>query len=321
MSVAFLYPGQGAQHPGMLRAIPASPAATTTLQEAAAELDDRRWPGGLADLDTVEALRSTTNAQLALLISGVAAARAVTDDHGLIPDFVAGHSVGAFAAAVTAGVLTLGEAIAAVRLRGDLMQHVCATRRWGMAAVLGLGATAVHSLADRVGTPHDPVWVANINAADQIVLSGTTIALEQANAAARGAGARRFEPLDVTIASHCPLQAPTAARIAAHLAHIQRRTQRIAYFTNTRGRRVHDDSAAVLDDLSQAVAQPVQWYDSMRLMWELGARCGLQMPPGHTLVALAVDSTPDMRLIALDEVGLERAVAACASGESRSSSG
>lgn len=320
MSVAFLYPGQGDQRPGMLRALPASPAAAKTLEEAAAELDYARRPGGLDNLDSGDGLRSTTNVQLTLLILGVAAARAVTDDHGLIPDFVAGHSVGAFAAAVTAGVLTLGEAMAAVRLRGDLMQQVCTTRRWGMAAVLGLGATAVRALADRVSTPDDPVWVANINAADQIVVSGTTIALERANAAARQAGAHRWELLDVTIASHCPLQAPTAARVAVQLAHVPHRTQRVAYFTNTRGRRVRDDSAAVLDDLAQAVALPVQWYSSMRLMWELGARCGIQMPPGHTLAALAADSTPGMRLFALDEVGIQRAAAACArkvGGESR----
>jgi malonate decarboxylase epsilon subunit len=296
----------------MLRALPASPAVTSTLNEAGTELDHTRWPGGLDDLDTVEAMRSTTNVQLALLISGVAAARALTDDRGLVPDFVAGHSVGAFAAAVTAGVLTFTEAITAVQLRGDLMQQVCAAGRWGMAAVLGLGATPVRAIADRVSTPDDPVWVANINAADQIVLSGTTAGLERANDAARQAGARRFELLDVTIASHCPLQAPTAARVAAQLAGLPRRTQRIAYLTNTRGRRVRADSAAVLDDLAQAVARPVQWYDAMSLMGELGATCAIQMPPGHALAALAADSAPASRALALDDVGIERAVAACA---------
>ena len=122
MSLAFLYPGQGSQRPDMLRALPASPAVTRTLDEAALELDHTRWPAGLDDLDTAEALQSTTNVQLALLISGVAAARALTDDRGLVPAFVAGHSVGAFAAAVTAGVLTFAEAMSAVRLRGDLMR-------------------------------------------------------------------------------------------------------------------------------------------------------------------------------------------------------
>ena len=312
MNLAFLYPGQGAQRSRIFRALPASPAVTNTLDEAATALDHIRWPGGLDDLDTAEALRSTTNVQLALVISGVAAARVLTDDHGLVPDFVAGHSVGAFAAAVTAGVLTLSEAMAAVQLRGDLMQQICETGRWGMAAVLGLGATAVRALADRVSTQDNPVWVANINSADQIVLSGTTTALERANDAARQAGARRWELLDVAIASHCPLQAPTAARVAAHLACLPRRTQRVAYLTNTRGRRVRADAAAVLDDLAQAVARPVQWYDAMGLMGELGATCAIQMPPGHTLAALATESVPGIRALAFDDVGIKGAVAACA---------
>ena len=312
MSVAFLYPGQGDQRPGMLRALSGSSTIAKTLEEAAVELDRSGWPGGLDDLDTVKALRSTTNVQLALLISGVAAARAVIDDYGVHPGFVAGHSVGAFAAAVTAGVLTLSEAMAVVRLRGDCMQEVCNSGQWGMAAVLGLGVSAVRALVDRVGMPDDPVWVANINAADQIVLSGTMIGLERANAAARQAGARRCELLDVSIASHCPLQAPTATRVAVFLAHLPHRAQRVAYFTNTRGRRVREDSSAVLDDLAQAVARPVQWHDAIRLMWELGARCGLQMPPGHTLATLAIVSTPGMRVFALDEVGIERGAEACA---------
>jgi malonate decarboxylase epsilon subunit len=310
MSLAFLYPGRGSQRPGMLRALPASPAVTRTLDEAALELDHTRWPAGLDDLDTAEALQSTTNVQLALLISGVAAARALTDDRGLVPAFVAGHSVEAFAAAVTAGVLMFAEAISAVRLRGDLMQQICSRGRWGMAAVLGLRSAAVGALADRVATPDDPVWIANINAADQIVLSGSVAALERAKAAARLAGARRWEPLDVTIASHCPLQKPTAERMAAHLAGVPRRPQRVDYLTNTGGRRVRADSAAVLDDLAQAVARPVQWYDAMRLLPELGATCAIQMPPGHALAALVAGSVPSMYAVALEDDGIERVVAA-----------
>ena len=96
----------------------------------------------------------------------------------------------------------------------------------------------------------------------------------------------------MTIASHCPLQKPTAERMAAHLVGLPRRPQRVAYLTNTGGRRVRADSAAVLDDLAQAVARPVQWYDAMSLMPELGATCAIQMPPGHALAALVAGSAP-----------------------------
>ena len=140
--IAFLYPGQGAQRAGMLANLPDSAATRRTMEEAAELLP------AIGELDTAEALTSTTNAQLALLISGVATARTLTDEHGLSPDIVAGHSVGAFAAAVGAGVLTFSEAVAAVRLRGDSMARACASGQWGMAALTGLRLRAVRDLVD-----------------------------------------------------------------------------------------------------------------------------------------------------------------------------
>jgi malonate decarboxylase epsilon subunit len=303
MSLAFLYPGQGSQRPGMLHALPYSPAITRTLDQAATALD------GLDGLDTAEALRSTTNTQLALLIAGVATARALTDDHGLVPAFVAGHSVGAFAAAATAGVLTFGEALAAVRLRGELMQQACASGRWGMAALIGLRLPTARVLVEKVGTDDNPLWIANINAADQIVLSGTVAALERAEPASRQAGARRWERLEVIVASHCPLQQSTANRLAEHLAGIPRRSQQVPYLTNTGGRRILDDSAVVLDDLAQAVAKPVQWYNATRLMSELGATCAIQMPPGHVLTRLLTGAAAEIHPVALAETGIDQAVA------------
>ncbi len=116
----------------------------------------------------------------------------------------------------------------------------------------------------------------------------------------------------MTVASHCPLRPPTAARLAAHLARVPRRDQRVAYLTNTGGRRVRADSATVIDDLAQEVARPVRWYDAMRLMHELGAKCAIKMPPGHALAALVAGSAPSMYALALDDDGIERAVAASA---------
>ena len=102
--------------------------------------------------------------------------------------------------------------------------------------------------------------------------------------------------------THCRADGRTLGRPSAP-------TQRVAYLTNTGGRRVRADSA-VLDDLAHAVARPVQWYDAMRLMRELGATCAVQMPPGHALAALVARSTPSMYALALADDGIERAVAA-----------
>jgi malonate decarboxylase epsilon subunit len=179
--IAFLYPGQGAQHAGMIANLPDSAATRKTLGEAAELLP-------IGELDTAEALASTTNAQLALLICGVATARTLTDEHGVSPDIVAGHSVGAFAAAVGAGVLMFSEAVAAVRLRGDSMAKACAPGQWGMAALTGLRLRAARDVVGSAAAG-DSLWIANINAIDQVVLGGSVAALDDARQAARRAGA------------------------------------------------------------------------------------------------------------------------------------
>jgi malonate decarboxylase epsilon subunit len=176
MSTVILFPGQGSQRAGMLQDLPGTPAAEQAHREAREVLESLEdLP---ARLDTEEALQSTTNAQLALLVAGVVTARALVDDHGLRADFVAGHSVGAFAAAVLAGVLTLGDALRVVKVRGEEMERACAGGTWGMAALRGLDVASVRSLLRSLATQNDPLWIANINSADQIAVSGTRAALD-----------------------------------------------------------------------------------------------------------------------------------------------
>jgi malonate decarboxylase epsilon subunit len=292
--IAFLYPGQGAQYAGMLTTLPDSAATRRTLEEAAELLST------INGLDTAESLASTTNAQLALLISGVATARTLIDGHGVHPDIVAGHSVGAFAAAVGAGVLTFSEAVAAVRLRGDAMAQACASGQWGMAALTGLRLRVVRDLVEAV----DQLWVANINAVDQVVLGGTIAALDSARQAAQRAGARRFEMLDVAVASHGPLQRDTAHVVAQYLSTVAHRDQCAAYMTNVGARRIRDDSVAVLDDLATAVAHPVRWFDITRLLPELGVVATVEMPPGHVLSRLVTTTTPAVCAFSVSDDGV-----------------
>ena len=302
MSIALLFPGQGSQRPGMLQHLPSTPAAARAWAEAQHTL--RSLTGIPAALDTREALRSTTNAQLALLIAGVVSARALIDDEGLDVDFVAGHSIGAFAAAVLAGVLGIGDALRVVQVRGDEMQRACADGDWGMAALGGLPLSGVRSLLDEVATSDDPLWVANINSADQIVVSGTRTALDALHRRAAVAGAREMTRLDVSVASHCPLQAETARAVADALTRVAHGDQRRAYLTNTTGRRVLNAPDKVLDDLAGAVRQPVQWYDAIRLMAELGATVAIETLPGRVLTAIAARAIPDVKCFAAEEAGI-----------------
>ncbi|MDT5009238.1 MAG: malonate decarboxylase epsilon subunit [Mycobacterium sp.] len=297
MSLAFLFPGQGSQRPNMLSALPDSPATAAVLDEFRS-----RQPGlGLAeDIDSPTALTETTNVQIALLVAGVGCARALVDDYGLTPMFVAGHSVGAFAAAVTAGVLTFAEALEAVAVRGRLMQQACAGGTWGMAALTGLSVRAAAQLAEGVSTDDDPIWVASVNAETQTVLSGTAAGLEKAGMAA---GAAAYESLNVPVASHCPLQSGAAERLATHLEQLPRRTPTARYLTNTRGRAVMS-ADVILDDLAKAVAHPVQWFDAMRLLPELGATCAIEIPPGHVLTRLLAGAAPLVTTLSVDDDGI-----------------
>jgi malonate decarboxylase epsilon subunit len=306
MSVALLFPGQGSQRAGMLQSLPDSPAAAQAYSEARDVL--RSFDDVPSQLDTSEALASTTNSQLALLIAGVVTARALVDDHALRVDSVAGHSVGAFSAAVLAGVLSLGDALRVVRVRGACMERACAGGAWSMAALSGLNLASTRRLLDTVATDADPLWIANINAADQIVVSGTRTALDTLRRHAPGAGARDLKVLDVTIASHCPLQAGTAQAVAHALAGTEHGEQRRSYFTNTTGRRVLRAPEKVIDDLAQAVQQPVRWYDAVRLMPELGITATIQVPPGHVLTAIVTRENPSMTNVAVDDTGLTTAV-------------
>jgi malonate decarboxylase epsilon subunit len=300
MSLAFLFPGQGSQRPNMLSALPDSPAIAAVLHEFHSQCTVLGLP---EDIDSSAALTATINVQIALLVAGVGCARALTEDYGLAPKFVAGHSVGAFAAAVTAGVLTFTEALAAVALRGRLMQEACANGAWGMAALTGLSARAAAQLADEISTEDDPVWVANVNGTTQTVVSGTAAGLAKAAYAAEAAGATDYEMLNVPVASHCPLQAGTADRLAAHLAQLPRRTPTARYLTNSRGRAV-STADMILDDLAQAVAHPVQWYNAMRLLPELGTACAIETPPGHVLTRLLVSAAPTVTALSVDDDGI-----------------
>ncbi|WP_327001101.1 acyltransferase domain-containing protein [Dactylosporangium sp. NBC_01737] len=293
MSTALLFPGQGSQQPGMLRRLPSSPAAARTVAEARPLL---------STVDT--ATPSTTGTQLALLVAGVATARALVDDHGLQAGAVAGHSAGAFGAAVLAGVLDLPAALRVLQVRGAAMQRACAHGSWSMAAVRGLGRPGVQRLVDELSTCDDPLWIANVNAADQIVVAGTRAGLDALRRRAPAAGARDLIDLAVDVASHGPLQAGTARAVADALARETHGEQRRAYFTNTTGRRLAHATDAVLDDLAQAVQHPVRWHDIVRLMPELGITTTVQVPPGHVLSALAAREHPRTTNLAVDDLGI-----------------
>jgi len=170
MSVAFLFPGQGSQVPGMLHNLPDHPAIARTLDEVSESLH-----ADVRELDSAEALQSTVSVQLALLASGVAVARALFEE-GVNPEAVAGLSVGAFAAAVAANALNLADGVRLVKERGEDMVKLY-PQGYGLAAIVGLTERQVSALVEQAYTDQDPVYVGNINAPRQIVIAGSNQAI------------------------------------------------------------------------------------------------------------------------------------------------
>ena len=279
MTVAFVYPGQGAQRPGMLSDLPCVPEVDQTLAEAG-----RLIPGGIGTLDSPASLTQTGPAQLALLVSGVAATRALAA-RGAAPDIVAGHSVGAFAAAVAAGALQFSEAITAVTHRARRMAELF-PHGYGMLAVSGLREAEVRKIAEQVTAEGHPTWLANVNSIDQMVLTGTNAALDRGRELARARGARRADRLEVAVPSHAPILEPVSAELRSLLCGRAARPLTAMYVTISTARPA-TTSADVLDDLTVSVSRTLRWRDAFGVITELGARFVLQLPPGRVLVDLA----------------------------------
>lgn len=293
LTTALLFPGQGSQRPAMLAELPDHPMVRRTREEAS-ELLGRDW----RELDEAQALVRTDGAQLALMIAGVAASRAVLAEGARI-DLVAGHSVGAFAAAVAAGAATFESMLRIVALRGRLMveSHPAG---FGMTAILGLREGAVARLVEEARSV-GPVYVSNRNAALQIVVSGAEAALERVAALALEAGARKAERLNVATPSHSPL----VADIADKLVEVMRETpfaRPERTYVSARRARVLRDGEAIREDLARNVAEPVLWRDAARLIGELGVRVALVAPPGAILADLTAEALPEARVVALDAV-------------------
>jgi malonate decarboxylase epsilon subunit len=279
VTVAFVYPGQGAQRPGMLSDLPCVPEVDQTLAEAG-----RLIPGGIGTLDSPASLTQTVPAQLALLVSGVAATRALAA-RGAAPDIVAGHSVGAFAAAVAAGALQFSEAIMAVTHRARRMAELF-PHGYGMLAVSGLREEELEKIAEQVTAEGHPAWLANVNSIDQMVLTGTNAALDRGRELARARGARRADRLEVAVPSHAPILEPVSAELRSLLCGRAARPLTARYVTISTARPA-TTSADVLDDLTVSVSRTLRWRDAFGVITELGTRFVLQLPPGRVLVDLA----------------------------------
>jgi malonate decarboxylase epsilon subunit len=296
MSVAFLFPGQGSQLPGMLDALPDHPAIARTLDEVSETLG-----ANVRELDTADALQSAVSVQLALLASGVAMARALVEE-GVEPEAVAGLSVGAFAAAVLSGVISLPDSVRLVNQRAEMMVELY-PKGYGLAAIVGLTEKQVSILVEEGFTEKDPIYLGNINAPRQIVIAGSDAGMTKVLEAARKRGARKVERLNVSVPSHCPLLEPVAVALRTSLRKVKLQRPSLVYVGNVNARALRTPDA-IAEDLASNIAHGVRWHDTTTVLEELGCHLFLEMPPGHVLSELAKEAFPEVKTLAVGESSL-----------------
>ena len=301
MSVLFTFPGQGAQRPGMLHMLPDHPETSRTIAETVDALGEDPM-----QLDTADAFASSFAVQICLLLAGVAMAR-VLAAHDARPDMVAGLSIGAYPAAVVAGVLDYADAVRLVARRGRLMDGRY-PEGYGMAAIVGLDQGQLEPLIARVHSRATPVYLANLNATRQFVIAGAIEALQMVMAMALPQGATKAERLAVTVPSHCELFNDEATAMRVAFRSIALRRPQLMYLSSSAARALSDPQR-IGDDLADNLARQVHWHDTARLAWERGARLAVEMPSGTVLTNLTAPVFVDGQAISCDNTNLDTVVA------------
>ncbi len=281
MSLALIFPGQGSQYVGMGTALAERyPVAAQTLAEA-----DERLGFSLSRLmaeGPEDELTETKNAQPAILVHSVAALRAA-GSRLPTPAFAAGHSLGEFSAHVAAGTLSFADALAVVRLRGELMFQAGLERPGAMAAVLGLGDREIEAVCSRVDA--GTCQPANFNSEGQVVFSGDVAGVEQGMALAKEAGAKRCMPLKVSGAFHSTLMEPAAAALRERLAGVEFHDPAYPVVSNVTAAAVTSGSEARAL-LVRQVTSPVRWSASIATMLAAGVDRFVEVGPGNVLATL-----------------------------------
>jgi len=280
--IAFLFPGQASQYPGMGRELAEKfPESRAAFDEADAALGFSI--SQLCFEGSEEALKLTENTQPAILTVSTAAYRAL-EKHGVTPDFVAGHSLGEYSAVVAAGGLDFVTAVKIGRARGRYMQDAVPPGEGAMAAILGLAPAEVADICKKAAD-HQVVSPANLNSPEQTVISGHAAAVKRAVEIASQSGAKRAVILPVSAPFHCALMMPAQQRLETDLRAAKFSALRSPLITNVDAEAVTTGDEA-RDSLIRQVTQPVRWLDSIHEMIEGGATIFVEVGPGKVLSGL-----------------------------------
>jgi len=292
MTIAFTFPGQGSQKPGMGR--PWVDHESWELVLEASEAAGRDLPHLLLDADATE-LTQTRNAQLATYVLSLVTLDAV-ERLGLEPAVAAGHSLGEYSALTAAGALDFVDGVTLVAERGEAMQIAADERKGTMAAVLGLDDDKVEIACMRAAAD---VWAANFNAPGNVVIAGDPDAIGSAGDIAKDLGASKVLPVKVSGAFHTPFMAPARDRLRKALTEMEVRPLDIPVVANVDATK-HDDADDWPGLLTAQLCSPVRWRQTLHALADQGITTFVELGPGTVLGGTVKRTLDGVRSIAVN---------------------
>jgi [acyl-carrier-protein] S-malonyltransferase len=280
--VAFMFPGQASQYPGMGKELAEKyPAARAVFDEA-----DKALGFSISKMcfeGTEDELKLTANTQPAILTVSVAAFR-VLEEKGIAPDYVAGHSLGEYSALVAVGSLKFVDAVKLVRKRGQYMQEAVAAGQGAMAAIMGLSPAVVQDACKRAAEG-EVCSAANLNSPEQTVISGNASAVKRAVEIASQSGAKRAVILPVSAPFHSALMMPAQEKLEKDLQTTAFADLQVPLVTNVDADTIRTGEEA-RGALVRQVSMTVRWEESMRTLLDEGVNTFVEVGPGRVLTGL-----------------------------------
>lgn len=298
MALAYIFPGQGSQFPGMGKNLVENFPAAARLFE---ELNDSAGfsVSQLCFEGTAEDLQLTENTQPAIFAVSAAAFRALEAEGFPGPDFVAGHSLGEYSALLAAGSLAAGDGVKTVRARGRYMQEAVPVGTGAMAAVMGAELQAIEN-ACAEAAQGQVCAPANINSPGQVVIAGNAEAVDRASDLLRGAGAKRVLKLNVSAPFHTALMVPAQERLAADLENIPLAELALPLVTNVDATIIRSGGQA-RDALARQVSAPVRWLESIELLIKEGVDTFVEIGPGKVLTGLMRQISREVKCLNVED--------------------
>ncbi len=307
MKLAMVFPGQGSQAVGMVRAYEGLADVEAVRSEAASVLgpDFVR----LLDEGPAEALGLTVNTQPAMVTAGYAAYRAWMALGGPRPEVVAGHSLGEYTALVAAGSITFADCLPLVRYRAQAMQKAVPAGKGAMAAILNLSDELVRA-ACAEAAQGEVVQAVNFNGPGQVVIAGSKEAVARAMELCKAKGAKRALALPVSAPFHSSLMQPAADALKAYLEGVDVRATGVPLINNV-DVNIESAPAGIKDALVRQAASPVRWVEIIQKMAAMGVTHVVECGPGKVLAGLTKRIDGNLQGFALaDRASLEQALAA-----------